>query len=340
MIIERKAFGMVQSVLRFQGGDMSQLSFSDVEYGAKRKKTKREIFLAEMDSVVPWDSMIKLIEPVYPKSAVGRPAYPLASMIRVYCMQQWYGLSDPAMEEALYEIASMRRFAGFSLGSGSIPDETTILNFRHLLETHGITEKIFALINQYLLSKGLRLSKGTIVDATIIEAPSSTKNATGTRDPEMHQTKKGNNWHFGMKAHIGVDAETGLVHSLQTTSANVHDLTPVEELLTGEESTIFADAGYRGAERRTQAKATWHIAMRPGKRRVLTDSAKDRITNKLETLKAQVRAKVEHPFRVIKIQFGFIKARYRGMAKNRAQLHMLFALANLYAVRRRLMAMG
>ena len=340
MIIERKAFGMVQSVLRFQGGDMSQLSFSDVEYWAKRKKTKREIFLAEMDSVVPWESMIKLIEPVYPKSAMGRPAYPLASMIRVYCMQQWYGLSDPAMEEALYEIASMRRFAGFSLGSGSIPDETTILNFRHLLETHGITEKIFALINQYLLSKGLRLSKGTIVDATIIEAPSSTKNATGTRDPEMHQTKKGNNWHFGMKAHIGVDAETGLVHSLHATSANVHDLTPVEELLTGEENTIFADAGYRGAERRTQSQAAWHIAMRPGKRRALTGSAQDRITDQLETLKARVRAKVEHPFRVIKIQFGFIKARYRGMAKNQAQLHMLFALANLYMVRRRLMAMG
>ena len=340
MIIEHKALGMVQSVLEFHRDVMSQLSFSDVEYGAKRKKTKREIFLAEMDSVVPWDSMIKLIEPVYPKSAVGRPAYALSSMIRVYCMQQWYGLSDPAMEEALYEIASMRRFAGFSLGSGSIPDETTILNFRHLLETHALTEKLFALINQYLLSKGLRLSKGTIVDATIIEAPSSTKNATGTRDPEMHQTKKGNNWHFGMKAHIGVDAETGLVHSLQTTSANVHDLTPVEELLTGEENTIFADAGYRGAERRTQSQAAWHIAMRPGKRRALTDSARDRITDQLETLKARVRAKVEHPFRVIKIQFGFIKARYRGMAKNRAQLHMLFALANLYMVRRRLMAMG
>ncbi len=340
MIIEHKAFGMVQSVLGFQGDGMSQLSFSDVEYGAKRKKTKREIFLAEMDSVVPWDSMIKLIEPVYPKSAVGRPAYPLASMIRVYCMQQWYGLSDPAMEEALYEIASMRRFAGFSLSSGSIPDETTILNFRHLLEANKLTEHIFALINQYLLSKGLRLSKGTIVDATIIEAPSSTKNASGTRDPDMHQTKKGNNWHFGMKAHIGVDAETGLVHSLQTTSANVHDLTPVEELLTEEENAIFADAGYRGAERRTQSQAAWHIAMRPGKRRALTDSAQDRITDQLETLKARVRAKVEHPFRIIKIQFGFIKARYRGMAKNRAQLHMLFALANLYMVRRRLMAMG
>jgi transposase, IS5 family len=246
-----------------------------------------------MDPVVPWDSMIKLIEPVYPKSAVGKPAYALPSMFRVYCMQQWYGLSDPAMEEALYEMASMRRFAGFSLGSGSIPDETTILNFRLLLETHGITEKIFALINQYLLSKGLRLSKGTIVDATIIEAPSSTKNATGTRDPEMHQTKKGNNWHFGMKAHIGVDAETGIVHGLQTTSANVHDLTPVEELLTGEESAIFADARYRGAERRTQTQAAWHIAMRPGKRRTLTDSAQDRITDQLETLKARVRAKVE-----------------------------------------------
>jgi IS5 family transposase len=340
MIIEHKALGMVQSVLGFQGDVMSQLSFSDVEFGAKRKKTKREIFLAEMDSVVPWDLMIRLIEPAYPKSAVGRPAYALSSMIRVYCMQQWYGLSDPAMEEALYEMASMGRFAGFSLGSGSIPDETTIPNFRHLLETHGITEKLFALINRYLVSKGLRLSKGMIVDATIIEAPSSTKNTTGTRDPEMHQTKKGNNWHFGMKAHIGVDAETGLVHSLQTTSANVHDLTPVEELLTGEENTIFADAGYRGAERRTQSQATWHIAMRPGKRRALTDSAKDRITDQLETLKARVRAKVEHPFRVIKIQFGFIKARYKGMAKNRAQLHMLFALANLYMVRRRLMAMG
>jgi IS5 family transposase len=340
MIIEHKALGMVQSALGFQGDVMSQLSFSDVEYGVKRKKTKREIFLAEMDSVVPWDLMIKLIEPMYPKSAVGRPAYGLPSMLRVYCMQQWYGLSDPAMEEALYEIASMRRFAGFSLGSGSIPDETTILKFRHLLETHVLTEKLFALINQHLVSKGLRLSKGTIVDATIIEAPSSTKNATGTRDPEMHQTKKGNNWHFGMKAHIGVDAETGLVHSLQTTSANVHDLTPVEELLTGEESSIFADAGYRGAERRTQSQAAWHIAMRPGKRRVLSDPAKDRITDQLETLKARVRAKVEHPFRVIKIQFGFIKARYKGMAKNRAQLHMLFALANLYMIRRRLMAMG
>jgi transposase, IS5 family len=212
MIIEHKSLGMVKSVLGFRGDVMSQLSFSDVEYGAKRKKTKREIFIAEICCVVPWESMIKLIEPVYPTSAVGRQAYALPSMLRVYCMQQWYELSDPAMEEALYEIASMRRFAGFSLGSGSIPDETTILNFRHLLETHALTEKLFALINQYLVSKGLRLSKGTIVDATIIEAPSSTKNATGTRDPEMHQTKKGNNWHFGMKAHIGVDAETGLVH--------------------------------------------------------------------------------------------------------------------------------
>ena len=262
--------------------------------------------------------MIMLIESVYPTSALGSPAYALPSMLRVYCMQQWYGLSDPAMEEALHEIASMRRFAGFSLGSGSIPDETTILNFRHLLEANKLTEHIFALINQYLLRKGLRLSKGTIVDATIIEAPSSTKNATGSRDPEMHQTKKGNNCHFGMKAHIGVDAESGLVHSLETTSANVHDLTPVEELLTGEETTIFADAGYRGAERRTQTQAAWHIAMRPGKRRTLTDSAQDRITDQLETLKARVRAKVEHPFRVIKIQFGFIKARYKGMAKNRA----------------------
>ena len=218
---------MAQSVLGSERDVMSQLSFSDVEFRAKRKKTKREIFLDEMDSVVPWDLLIKLIEPVYPKSAVGRPAYALSSMVRAYCMQQWFGLSDPAMEKALYEIASMRRFAGLSKNSS-----------------------------------------------------------------------------------------------------------------LGEENTIFADAGYRGAERRTQSQAAWHIAMRPGKRRALTDSAKDRINDQLETLKARVRAKVEHPFRVIKIQFGFIKARYRGMAKNRAQLHMLCALVNPYTVRRRLMAMG
>lgn len=319
---------------------MSQMSFTDAEYGIKRKQTRREIFLAEMDRVVPWKEIEGLIEPVYPKAGNGRRPYELSAMIRIHFMQQWYGLSDPAMEEALYEIASMRRFAGLSLAKGSVPDETTILNFRHLLEKHGLATQIFETVNSYLAGRGLRLSKGTIVDATIIAAPSSTKNATGTRDPEMHQTKKGNEWHFGMKAHIGVDAETGLVHSLTGTSANVHDITQAESLLHGSETDVFADAGYRGIEKRLPIKANWHIAMRPGKRKTLTQLKSDRIRERIEQLKASVRAKVEHPFRVVKRQFGFTKVRYRGLAKNTAQLHTLFALSNLWMARRHLLFTG
>lgn len=319
---------------------MSQMSFADAEYGIKRKQTRREIFLAEMDRVVPWKEIQDLIEPVYPKAGNGRRPYELSAMLRIHFMQQWYGLSDPAMEEALYEIASMRRFAGLSLAKGAVPDETTILNFRHLLESHGLAALIFEAVNSYLASRGLRLSKGTIVDATIIAAPSSTKNASGTRDPEMHQTKKGNEWHFGMKAHIGVDAETGLVHSLTGTSANVHDITQAESLLHGDETDVFADAGYRGIEKRIGGKRNWHIAMRPGKRRMLTQLRPDRIRERIEQLKASVRARVEHPFRVVKRQFGFTKVRYRGLAKNTAQLHTLFALSNLWMARRHLLSTG
>jgi len=241
-------------ILFFWVSGTTQMSFTDAEYGIKRKQTRREIFFAEMDRVVPWKEIEGLIEPVYPKAGNGRRPYELSAMLRIDFMQQWYGLSNPAMEEALYEIASMRRFAGLSLAKGSVPDETTILNFQHFLESHGLAAQIFEAVNSYLASRGLRLSKGTIVDATIIAAPSSTKNALGTRDSEMHQTKKGNEWHFGMKAHIGVDAETGLVCSLAGTSANVHDITQAESLLHGHETDVFADAEYRGIEKKIGEK--------------------------------------------------------------------------------------
>jgi IS5 family transposase len=321
---------------------MKQLSFSDAEYGGKRKRTRREVFLAEMNRAVPWAKLEALIEPHYPKAGSGRRPYRLATMLRIHCLQQWYGLSDPAMEEELYEIASMRQFAGLSLARGSVPDETTILNFRHLLERHGLARELFETVKAHLQDAGLLLRQGTIVDATIIAAPSSTKNSTGERDPEMHQTKKGNQWHFGMKAHVGTDAESGLVHSVIGTPANVADVTQAHDLLHGEETVAFGDAGYIGVEGRTEAKngAVWHVAMKPGKRRALGTSAYDRILEQIEKLKAQVRARGEHAFRVVKRQFGYLKVRYRGLAKNTAQLHMLFALANIWMVRRRLLATG
>ena len=229
---------------------MKQLSFSDAEYGVKRKRTRREVFLAEMQRAVPWDALEALVAPHYPKAGGGRRPYPLATMLRVHCLQQWYGLSDPAMEEELYEIASMRQFVGLSLSRGTVPDETTILNFRHLLEEHGLGREIFETVKAHLQAAGLLLRQGTIVDATIIAAPSSTKNSTGKRDPEMHQAKKGNQWYFGMKAHVGVDAESGLVHSLIGTPANVADVTKAHELLHGRERVAFGDAGYIGVERR------------------------------------------------------------------------------------------
>jgi transposase, IS5 family len=321
---------------------MKQLSFSDAEYGGKRKRTRREVFLAEMDRAVPWAKLEALIEPHYPKAGCGRQPYRLATMLRIHCLQQWYGLSDPAMEEELYEIASMRRFAGLSLARGSVPDETTILNFRHLLERHDLARELFETVKAHLQDAGLLLRQGTIVDATIIAAPSSTKNSTGARDPEMHQTKKGNQWHFGMKAHVGTDAESGMVHSVIGTPANVADVTQAHDLLHGEEKMAFGDAGYIGVEGRPEAQHSprWHVAMKPGKRRALGKSAYDRILERIEKLKAQVRARGEHAFRVVKRQFGYVKVRYRGLAKNTAQLHMLFALANIWMARRRLLATG
>lgn len=318
---------------------MSQLSFSDAEFAAKRKVTRREKFLSQMERAIPWKVFADLVEPHYPKPGNGRRPYPLEVMLRIHFMQQWFNLSDPAMEEALYDSASIRKFAKLSLTRGSIPDETTILNFRHLLEKHDIAADALEAVNLLLIDQGITVRKGTIVDATIIEAPSSTKNAAGARDPEMHQARKGNQWHFGMKAHIGVDM-TGLVHTVVGTAANVNDVTQAHALLHGEEEMVLGDAGYQGVEKREENQGRnvqWHIAMRPGKRRALVKNNMGRMLEAYERAKSGLRSRVEHPFRVIKCQFGFTKVRYRGLAKNTAQLKMLFTLANLWKVRHFLM---
>jgi len=307
---------------------MDQLTFSEAEYNNKRRKTRREKFLQQMDQLIPWKRLEKTIKPHYPKNGQGRQPYPMSTMLRIHCMQLFYNLSDPAMEDALYEIESMRRFAGLRL-SDRLPDETTILNFRHLLERHGLGKKLFEQVNCHLKAEGLTLREGSIVDATIISAPTSTKNQSGTRDPEMHQVKKGNEWHFGMKMHIGVDDALGLIHSVSTTAANAHDITQADQLLHGEEQRVWGDAGYRGIEKRPEhqeREVDWHIAMRPGKRRQLPEGGTEA---QAERLKAQVRAKVEHPFRYIKRVFSYDKVRYRGLVKNGERLYVLAAFTNL-----------
>ena len=312
-----------------------QLTFADSEFDSKRRQTRKEKFLGRMEKLVPWQRLESVIEPHYPKAGNGRRPYPLMTMLRVHCMQQWYSMSDPAMEDALYEIASMRQFAGLSLDN-PIPDHSTILKFRHLLERHNLARKIFDEVSDWLAEAGVLVKEGSLMDATIIEAPSSTKNKTGERDPEMHQTKKGNEWHFGMKAHIGVDAKSGLTHSFTTTAANEHDLNQAEHLLHGDESFVFADAGYRGAQKRDELKdieVDWHIAEQPSKVKALKKHPRiNKVPIDIEYIKASIRAKVEHPFRIIKCQFGFTKARYRGLMKNDAKLAMLFALANIVRV--------
>ena len=318
---------------------MTQLSFGDAEYAGKRKRTRREVFLSEMDQVVPWKSLLNLIEPLYPVAGRGRHPYPLATMLRIHLMQNWFGLSDPAMEEALYEVASMRQFAGLSL-TRAIPDETTILNFRRLLEVNELAAMIFTRVNAHLTRQGLLLRRGSMVDATIISAPSSTKNADGQRDPEMHQTCKGKQWYFGMKAHIGADADSGLVHTVVTTPANEADIEVADELLHGKEEVVYADAGYTGAQHRVPRKTLrWEIAARRGRIQALPDGRHKRALEKIEHRKASIRARVEHPFRVVKRQFGFVKVRFKGLAKNTAQIVTLFALANLWMVRKKLLAM-
>ena len=290
-----------------------------------------------------WAELVSLIAARAPTPGAkgGRPPFAVETMLRIHFVQQWFNLSDPAMEEALYDMALFREFVGLDAGQDNLPDESTILRFRHLLESHNLSLQILATVNATLAAKGLLLKSGTVVDATLIAAPSSTKNSSGERDPEMHQTKKGNQWHFGMKAHIGVDAHSGLVHTVVGTAANVNDVTQAHALVHGEETDVFADSGYQGVGKRVETQdiqVHWHVAMRPGKRKVLDKSTPmGAILDKLEQAKARIRAKVEHPFRVIKRQFGHVKVRYRGLAKNTAQLHTLFALSNLWMVRRTLL---
>jgi IS5 family transposase len=318
---------------------MKQRSLANTGFELVTKRTRKREFLDEMNLVVPWAELIGLITPHAPSGKTGRPPFAVATMLRIHFMQQWFGLSDPAMEEALHDVPLYREFSGLDAGITRLPDESTILRFRHLLEANDLSQQLLATINATLATKGLMLKTGTVVDATLIAAPSSTKNNSGERDPEMHQTKKGNQWHFGMKAHIGVDAESGLVHTVIGTAANVNDVTQGHGLLHGEEEVVFADAGYQGAMKRPEATGVdWHVAMRPGKRRALNkQSAWGNLIDKAEQLKASVRAKVEHPFRVLKCQFGFTKVRYKGLAKNTAQLVTLFALGNLWMARKRIL---
>jgi IS5 family transposase len=318
---------------------MKQKSFATTGFELITKRTRKREFLDEMSLVVPWTELVALIEPHAPSGKTGRPPFAVATMLRIHFMQQWFGLSDPAMEEALHDVPLYCEFAHLDPGMVRLPDESTILRFRHLLEENNLSIQLLATINATLATKGLMLKTGTVVDATLIAAPSSTKNSTGERDSEMHQTKKGNQWHFGMKAHIGVDADSGLVHTVIGTAANVHDVTQGHGLLHGEETVVFADAGYQGVTKRDEATGVdWHVAMRPGKRRALDkNSPWGNLLDKAEQMKASVRAKVEHPFRVIKCQFGFTKVRYKGIAKNTAQLVTLFALSNLWMARRQLL---
>jgi transposase, IS5 family len=320
-----------------------QRSFSDLEYAAKKKVTRRDRFLAEIEAVTPWPALIAEVEPFYPKGeGRGRPPIGVERMLRMYIAQQCFGLSDEGTEDAIYDSQAIRGFVGIDLAREAAPDATTLLKFRRLLEAHQLTERIFAAINAHLADRGLLLKEGTVVDATLIAAPSSTKNQSAGRDPEMHQTKKGNQWHFGMKAHIGVDAHSGLVHTLVTTAANVNDVTQAHQLLQGDETMAFGDAGYQGVEKREEnqnSTVKWFVALRPGKRRALPDTELGRLDEEIEKLKASIRAKVEHPFHFVKNLFGHKKNRYWGLAKNTAQLFTLFALANLVIAKRRLFAL-
>ena len=314
---------------------------SRLDLNLSTKKTRKQELLAQMELVVPWGALVELIAPYYPEGKNGRPPFALQTMLRIHCMQQWFDLSDLGMEEAFFDTPVYREFAQLD-ANGRLPDESTILRFRHRLERHKLGEQILATVNDLLAAQGLLLKAGTAVDATLIAAPSSTKNKDKARDPEMHSSQKGNEWHFGMKAHIGVDADSGLVHTVRGTSGNVSDVVEGNSLLHGQETDVYADAGYQGAEKRPDAKkdVTWHVAMRPGKRRALDKDNKpiDALIEQVEKIKASIRAKVEHPFRVIKRQFGYTKVRYRGLMKNTLQLKTLFALSNLWMVRHQLLA--
>jgi len=323
---------------------MKQISFSQAEFQRKKRRTRREVFLAEMEQIMPWEELFAVVEPHYPKGKRGRPPIGLERMLRVYFVQQWNGLSDEGVEDAITDSQALRAFVGIDLFREAAPDATTVLQFRRLLEQHDLTKKLFDAVNAGLSAAGLMMREGTIADATIIAAPPSVKNEANARDPDMHQTKKGNQWHFGMKAHIGVDAESGLVHTVVGTAANEADVTQTEHLLHGEEKDVFLDAGYVGADRREELKdrdVNWEIAMKRGKLKAVSEeSGFGQLLRKLESLKASIRSKVEHPFHIVKNLFHYKKVRYKGLEKNTAQLHTLFALANLMIAKRKLLALN
>jgi len=316
-----------------------QGSFSQVEYTGKKKQTRRDKFLAEMEQVVPWARLVERLRPLYPKGERGRPPIGLERMLRVYFVQQWYGLSDEGLEDALYDSQALRGFAGIELNRDPVPDATTVLHFRHWLESHELTKGMFEEVRAMLEERGLLMRQGTIVDATIIAAPPSIKNKQKARDPEMHQTRKGNQWHFGMKAHVGVDVASGLVHTVVGTAANEADITQTAALLHGEEEDVFGDAGYTGADKRPELEdrdVSWNIAIKRGIIKALPKALRD-LAEPVERALSQVRAVVEHPFHIIKNRFHHKKLRYRGLNKNTAQLHTLFALANLVIVKQALL---
>jgi len=302
------------------------------------RKSKRELFLGEMDRIVPWSGLVELVEPYYPKGEQGRPPVGLERMLRLYFLQQWFNLSDPGLEDALYESPVLRLFAGIDLGREPAPDETTILHFRHLLEKHDLGRKMLKMVNEYLGLCGVRVSTGTIVDATIIHAPSSTKNQEGKRDPEMHQVKKGNQWYFGMKAHVGVENHCGIVHSAEATAANIADSKMLPELLHGNERKVWGDAAYQGQGEKIRGKAPQAQDMTS--RRARYKQIVDQLQLRKNRTKAQVRSKVEHVFRVMKRQFGFDRVRYKGLAKNANRMFACLALVNLYLTRKRLVPLG
>lgn len=299
------------------------------------KTTRREKFLAEMDRIVPWGDLCALIAPKYLKSVGGRPAKDLEMMLRIYFLQQWFSLSDPAVEDALYDSLAMRRFVGLDLGQTPAPDETTVCRFRHLLERHKLGKKIFQHVHTYLEAQGIEVGKGTIVDASIISAPPSTKNKDRARDPDMHQTRKGNQWFFGMKAHIGVDSRTKVIHAVVATAANVHDATCLPDLLHGDETRVWGDSAYQGQQAVIHGCAPNAHDMT--NRRYRRTGSVDEVERAKNKIKSKVRAKVEHPFLIIKQIFGFAKTRYRGLDKNAHRLFVTCALANLYMMRRRLL---
>ena len=317
-----------------------QGSFSQAEYAGKKKRTRRDKFLAEMELVVPWARLVARLRPLYPNGERGRPPIGLERMLRIYFLQQWYGLADEALEDALYDSQALRGFAGIELTRDPVPDATRLLKFRHWLERHDLTKALFEDIAAMLEERGLLMRQGTIVDATIIAAPPSTKNKSKSRDPEMHQTRKGNQWHFGMKAHIGVDVASGVVHTLTGTAANEADINQMAAVLHGREEAVFADAGYTGADKRPEhadREVWWNITVKRSIIKALPERLREWAQG-VETALSRVRAWVEHPFHVVKNLFRHKKLRYRGLAKNTAQLHTLFALANLVIVKKALLA--